>query len=142
MNQNNYKKELTEKGNLERKTENVEHIHNGNISQYEIVKKLIDGLEQEMVYLKKAVAIDFEVNDEAIQRAEKISKIAFALQSCLDLEKGGDIAEKLTWLYRFVRYTCKRIIDNEDLTYIKPAHLIARDLKESWSGIGSEVGKN
>ena len=103
---------------------------------------MIDGLEQEMVDLKKAVAIDFEVNDEAIHRAEKISKIAFALQSCLDLEKGGDIAEKLTWLYRFVRYTCKRIIDNEDLTYIKPAHLIARDLKESWSGIGSEVGKN
>jgi len=32
----------------------------------------------------------------------------------------------------------KRIIDNEDLTYVKPAHLVARNLKEGWLNMPEE----
>lgn len=138
MYKNQYEKEIVSDKELSRKKSNVNDIVQDTISKYDIVLKLICGLEEEIVKLKKAVSIDFEVNEEAVDRAEKISKIAFALQSCVDDKEGGDLAKNLHWLYRFVRFSCKRLIDNEDLTYIKPAHLIAKDLKEGWLGIPAE----
>ena len=130
MKKNEYKTQVEASKTLLKKETNLNNVVRNDIPKYEIIKQLIVGLESEFVNLKKIVSVDFEVNDEAVEKAEKISKIAFALQSCLNVDKGEEIAVNLTWLYRFVRYSCKRIIDNEDLTYIKPAHLVARNLKE------------
>ena len=76
------------------------------------------------------------------EKAEKISKIAFTLQSCLDLENSNEIAENLNWLYRFIRYMSKRIQDNEDMNYVQPAFKIATELKEAWDEIPQEYRKN
>ena len=141
MYKNKYEEEFKNKKELSRKRSNVNDIVEDKLSKYDIILKLVCGLEEEIVKLKKAVSIDFEVNEEAVDRAEKVSKIAFALQSCIDDKEGGDLAKNLHWLYRFVRFSCKRLIDNEDLTYIKPAHIIAKDLKEGWLGMPSEQRK-
>ena len=73
---------------------------------------------------------------------KKISKIAFRLQTCLDLEGDNEIAEQLNWLYRFIRYMSKRIQDNEDMNYVQPAFKVASDLKEAWDGIPEEHRNN
>ena len=73
------------------------------------------------------------------EKAEKISKIAFTLQSTIDQEKGGEISENLTWLYRFIRYMAKRIQDNDDMNYVQPAYKICESLKEGWDGIPVNV---
>ncbi len=138
MKKNEYKTQVEASKTLLKKETNLNNVVRNDIPKYEIIKQLIVGLESEFVNLKKIVSVDFEVNDEAVEKAEKISKIAFALQSCLNVDKGEEIAVNLTWLYRFVRYSCKRIIDNEDLTYIKPAHLVARNLKEGWLNMPEE----
>ena len=114
----------------------------GKLSQYEIIKRMLDGLVLEMEELKKVLFTDLAVTNASKEKAEKISKIAFTLQSCLDLENSNEIAENLNWLYRFIRYMSKRIQDNEDMNYVQPAFKIATELKEAWDEIPQEHRKN
>ena len=117
-------------------------IKEGKLSKYEIIKKMIDGLVKEIEELKKLLFSDLAVTNDSKEKAEKISKIAFRLQSCLDLENDNEIAEQLNWLYRFIRYMSKRIQDNEDMNYVQPAFKVASDLKEAWDGIPKEYRNN
>ena len=114
----------------------------GKLSQYEIIKRMLDGLVLEMEELKKVLFTDLAVTNASKEKAEKISKIAFTLQSCLDLENSNEIAENLNWLYRFIRYMSKRIQDNDDMNYVQPAFKIATELKEAWDEIPQEHRKN
>ena len=117
-------------------------IKEGKLSKYEIIKKMIDGLVKEIEELKKLLFSDLAVTNDSKEKAEKISKIAFRLQTCLDLENDNEIAEQLNWLYRFIRYMSKRIQDNEDMNYVQPAFKVASDLKEAWDGIPEEYRNN
>ena len=114
----------------------------GKLSQYEIIKKMLDGLVKEIEELKRILFTDLAVTNDSKEKAEKISKIAFRLQTCLDLENDNEIAEQLNWLYRFIRYMSKRIQDNEDMNYVQPAFKVASDLKEAWDGIPEEYRNN
>ena len=114
----------------------------GKLSQYEIIKKMLDGLVKEIEELKRILFTDLAVTNDSKEKAEKISKIAFRLQTCLDLENDNEIAEQLNWLYRFIRYMSKRIQDNEDMNYVHPAFKVASDLKEAWDGIPQEYRNN
>ena len=62
-----------------------ETINSKKLTQYEIVKRMFEGLLQETEELKKTLFEDLAVTEKAKEKAEKISKIAFTLQSCLDL---------------------------------------------------------
>ena len=117
-------------------------IKEGKLSKYEIIKRMIDGLVNEIEELKKVLFTDLAVTNDSKEKAEKISKIAFRLQTCLDLENDNLIAEQLNWLYRFIRYMSKRIQDNEDMNYVQPAFKVASDLKEAWDGIPEEHRNN
>ena len=112
-----------------------ETITKGKLTQYEIISRMFDGLLKEIEELKKILFKDLSVTEKSKEKAEKISKIAFTLQTCLDLENGKKLAEDLNWLYRFIRYMSKRIQDNNDMNYVQPAFKIASDLKEAWDGI-------
>jgi len=117
-------------------------IKKGKLSKYEIIKRMIDGLVNEIEELKKVLFTELAVTNNSKEKAEKISKIAFRLQNCLDLENDNVIAEQLNWLYRFIRYMSKRIQDNEDMNYVQPAFKVASDLKEAWDGIPEEYRNN
>jgi flagellin-specific chaperone FliS len=112
-------------------------IKKGRLSQFEIISKMYEGLVNEIESLRKDLFQDLKVTNKAKDRAEKISKIVFSLQSCLDMENGDKIAEDLNWLYRYIRYMTKRLQDNEDMNYVQPAHTIAKDLQEAWNSIPS-----
>ena len=117
-------------------------IKDGKLSKYEIIKRMIDGLVNEIEELKKVLFTELAVTNNSKEKAEKISKIAFRLQNCLDLENDNVIAEQLNWLYRFIRYMSKRIQDNEDMNYVQPAFKVASELKEAWDGIPEEYRNN
>tara|TARA_B100001996_G_C18564175_1_gene555808 strand:+ start:268 stop:708 length:441 start_codon:yes stop_codon:yes gene_type:complete len=120
-------------------------INKSKLSKYEIIGKMFNGLVKEIEELKQLLFTDLSVSLKSKEKAEKISKIAFALQTCLDLDNkekdGKKIAEDLNWLYRFIRYMSKRIQDNEDMNYVQPAFKIATELKEAWDGIPEESKK-
>tara|TARA_X000000368_G_scaffold382593_1_gene339828 strand:+ start:1128 stop:1568 length:441 start_codon:yes stop_codon:yes gene_type:complete len=120
-------------------------INKSKLSKYEIIGRMFNGLVNEIEELKQLLFTDLSVTLKSKEKAEKISKIAFALQTCLDLDNkdkdGKKIAEDLNWLYRFIRYMSKRIQDNEDMNYVQPAFKIATELKEAWEGIPEESKK-
>ena len=105
------------------------------LSQYEIISRMYGGLVKEIEELKGILFKDLSVTNESKEKAEKISKIAFSLQSCLDMENGKKMAENLNWLYRYIRFMSKRIQDNEDMNHVQPAFKIASGLKEAWDSI-------
>ena len=116
-----------------------ETIKAKSLTKYEIIKRMYEGLLNETEELKKILFEDLAVTEKAKEKAEKISKIAFALQTCLDHEKGNEISENLMWLYRYVRYMAKRIQDNDDMNYVQPAFKIVKSLNEAWDGIPNSV---
>ena len=139
----NYNDIAVKQTKLEKKKVLVDDtIKVGKLSQYEIIKRMLDGLVLEIEELKKVLFTDLAVTNVSKEKAEKISKIAFTLQSCLDLENKNEIAENLNWLYRFIRYMSKRIQDNDDMNYVQPAFKIATELKEAWDEIPQEHRKN
>ena len=89
-------------------------INKSKLSKYEIIGRMFNGLVKEIEELKQLLFTDLSVTLKSKEKAEKISKIAFALQTCLDLDNkdkdGKKIAEDLNWLYRFIRYMCRYII--------------------------------
>ena len=115
-----------------------ETIKEKKLSKYEIIKKMYESLLNEMDDLKKILFEDLSVTEKAKAKAERISKIAFTLQSILDMDNGKEISEQLTWLYRFIRYATKRIQDNEDMNFVQPAYKIVQSLNEAWDGIPSQ----
>ena len=117
-------------------------IKDGKLSKYEIIKRMLDGLVKEIEGLKQILFTDLAVTNISKEKAEKISKIAFTLQSCLDIDNNNKIAEDLNWLYRFIRYMSKRIQDNEDMNYVQPAFKVASELKEAWDAIPQEYRNN
>ena len=105
------------------------------LSKHEIISKMYQGLVSEIEELKSILFKDLAVTNESKEKAEKISKIDFALQTCLDMKNGAKIAEDLTWLYRYIRYMSKRIQDNECMNFVQPAFKIATDLRDAWDSI-------
>ena len=105
------------------------------LSKHEIISKMYRGLVSEIEELKSILFKDLAVTNESKDKAERISKIAFTLQTCLDMENGAKMAEDLNWLYRFIRYMSKRIQDNECMNFVQPAFKIATDLRDAWDSI-------
>ena len=132
----NYTEILEKEKKLNIKENLVEDtIVKDRLSQYEIINRMYDGLVKEIEELKGILFKDLSVTNESKETAEKISKIAFSLQSCLDMKNGQKIAEDLNWLYRYIRYMSKRIQDNDDMNYVQPAFKIASELKDAWQAI-------
>ncbi len=115
-----------------------ETIKEKKLSKYEIIKKMYEGLLNEMDDLKKILFDDLAVTEKAKAKAERVSKIAFALQSVVDMDNGKEISEQLTWLYRFIRYSSKRIQDNNDMNYVQPAYKVVKSLNEAWASIPTQ----
>ena len=105
------------------------------LSKHEIISKMYQGLVSEIEELKSILFKDLAVTNESKEKAEKISKIAFTLQTCLDMENGAKVAEDLNWLYRFIRFMSKRIQDNECMNFVQPAFKIATDLRDAWDSL-------
>ena len=135
----NYREIAGKEAKLKNKSELLDDtIEKDKLTKYEIIQRMFKGLVDEIDDLKKILFEDLSVTNKSKEKAEKISKIVFTLQTCLDLESGNKIAEDLNWLYRFIRYMSKRIQDNNDMNYVQPAYKIANDLKDAWDGIPPE----
>ena len=135
--------EIMDKETVMNKKESLvdDAINEGKLSKYEIIARMFDGLVNEIEELKKILFQDLAVTNKSKEKAEKISKIAFTLQTCLDLESDNQIATDLNYLYRYIRYMSKRVQDNNDMNMVQPAFSIASQLKEAWDSIPVEERK-
>ena len=100
----NYTEILEKEKKLNNKESLLEDtIVKDKISQYEIISRMYGGLVKEIEELKGILFKDLSVTNESKEKAEKISKIAFSLQSCLDMENGKKKAEEFNWIYRYIK---------------------------------------
>ena len=77
--------------------------------------------------------------DDAKEKARKAESIAHALQNCLNIKEGGEIAENLNYLYRHIRFAAKNLLEKEKTELLTSAHFVSNEILEGWKGINSSV---
>lgn len=105
-------------------------------SPLQLVIMLYDGAIRFMEQGKLAMADrDLNKQNESLQRAQKI---IFELMSCLDMAKGGEIAQNLFSLYTYV---VNELVDSnikDDPSGIDRSLRILRELRTSWDALEKE----
>ena len=105
----------------------------------ETVLMLYDGAIR---FLKDAAKEIAEKNITAkIRLLEKVEKIIDYLQSCLDMEKGGEIAENLHRLYDYMLVRLTEANLYNDLAKIEEIANLLGTVREGWAGMCEASGK-
>ena len=103
----------------------------------EIIHELLTHLNQN---LSEAIKnIDKGKIDDAKQKARKAESIAHALQNCLNMRDGGEIATNLNFLYRHIRFATKNLLEKEKTELLTSAHYVSNEILEGWKGMNSSV---
>ena len=122
----------------------LQKYKNSNISQkietnepYDIINELLAGLnnnlKESLIYLDKSNL------NLAKEKAKKAQSIAYALQNCLDVKHGDDIANNLNYLYRHIRFAAKILLEQEKSELLTSAHFVSNEILEGWKGMNSSV---
>jgi flagellar secretion chaperone FliS len=103
----------------------------------ELVVRLYDGAIANLVKAREALASgDLRAKREAVSRA---LGVVAELQSSLDLESGGEIAESLDRLYRYVRGRILLFNAGRNVAALDEAHRLMSTLREAWQQIATET---
>ena len=103
----------------------------------EIIHELLTNLNQNLSDAVKN--IDKGKLDDAKEKARKAESIAHALQNCLNVKDGGEIAENLNYLYRHIRFAAKNLLEKEKTELLTSAHFVSNEILEGWKGMNSSV---
>lgn len=106
-------------------------------NSYDIISELLAGLNANL----KETLIFMEKNNigTAKEKARKAENIAIALQNCLDIKNGGEIAQNLNNCYRHIRIATKKYIEQEKADLLSNAHFVSSELLEGWKGMNTSV---
>ena len=104
---------------------------------HEIIHELLLHLNKNLSDAIKN--IDKGKLDDAKEKARKAESIAYALQNCLNMRDGGEIAENLNYLYRHIRFAAKNLLEKEKTELLTSAHFVSNEILEGWKGINSSV---
>ena len=103
----------------------------------EIIHELLSQLNKNLSDAIKN--IDKGKIDDAKEKARKAESIAHALQNCLNMRDGGEIAENLNYLYRHIRFAAKNLLEKEKTDLLTSAHFVSNEILEGWKGMSSSV---
>ena len=114
------------------------------ISQKKEVADPREIIHELLLHLNKNLSdaiknIDKGKLDDAKEKARKAESIAHALQNCLNVKDGGEIAENLNYLYRHIRFAAKNLLEKEQTELLTSAHSVSNEILEGWKGINSSV---
>ena len=107
------------------------------LNPYSIISELLQGLNEHLSDSIKSM--DKGNLDSAKELAQKAEKIAFSLQNCLDFKEGGEIADNLNYLYRYIRFATKIYIEKDKVDLMQSALFVSNEILEGWKGISSKV---
>ena len=117
---------------------------NSNISQkmsiddkYDIINELLSALNKNLKETLKS--LDSKKAEKAKDTAKKAQNIAFALQNCLDVKNGGEIAQNLNYCYRHIRFATQNYLENDKSNLLTSAHLVSSELLSGWKGMNTSV---
>ena len=106
---------------------------------HQLVLVMFDALIKSIeVYLENldVKTADLELRSKQFSRA---LTIIYSLQSSLDFEKGGDIADNLFQTYEFARQMIIGSIKDMDETGPKRALGLLTEIREAWAQMGEQL---
>lgn len=107
-------------------------------SPHELIAKLLAKAIDSTIEAKRYM-IDKDVANKSTHIKIAVSIISDGLRSSLDMNAGGELAEKLDALYDYmVRQLMKAHIDN-DVTKLDEVASLLAGIKSGWDGIKNEV---
>ena len=104
---------------------------------YEIIHELLSNLNTKLS--QAIISMDKGKIQNAKEEAKKAESIAYALQNCLNMRDGGEIAENLNYLYRHIRLAAKILLEQEKPELLTSAHFVSNEILEGWKGMSSSV---
>ena len=117
---------------------------NSNIAQkintndkYDIINELLSALNQSLE--ETLINIDNKKAEKAKNNAKRAQNIAFALQNCLDVKNGGEIAENLNFCYRHIRFATQSYLEKNKSNLLTSAHFVSSELLSGWKGMNTSV---
>ena len=117
---------------------------NSNIAQkintndkYDIINELLSALNQSLE--ETLINIDNKKAEKAKNNAKRAQNIAFALQNCLDVKNGGEIAENLNFCYRHIRFATQSYLEKDKSNLLTSAHFVSSELLSGWKGMNASV---
>jgi flagellar protein FliS len=101
----------------------------------QLVVMLYDGA---INFLKQSIA-DLEQGDYASKgiRIAKATDIIIELNTVLDMDKGGQIAQNLRSLYNFMHHHLSEANLKKDATMVQDVINLLEELKQSWQAIST-----
>lgn len=104
-----------------------------------LIGMLLNGLQEKIAVAKGAMQ-----RKQAAEKGEAISKaiaILDYLQSCLDREKGGQLAETLDALYAYMGERLFQANFKNDPVLLEEVSVLIKEIKNGWEAIRQEVNR-
>ena len=114
--------------------ESISKAYSG--SAYDLTKMLFNGC------LKSLTLTVFHINhNNYAGKSRELSRslaIINGLQDCLDLEKGGDLADNLNNLYLYMGKTLRESSVSNDISRIEHIHELLKEVSVGWEAMPLE----
>ena len=105
-------------------------------SPHRIIQMLMDGFMERIAYAKGHVE-----RGDLPEKSKYISKaigIVNGLRSCLDMEKGSEIARNLNDLYDYMNRRLIEANSNNDIAILSEVQSLMAEVKQGWDAIPEE----
>lgn len=104
---------------------------------HQLVLMLIDGFLDELIRIRGHISAKRYAEKGA--GINKCMNILLGLDSALDMDNGGEIAENLHQLYSFVQSELFRASMDNDNTRLDAAEKIILNIRDGWEGFGQNA---
>ncbi len=105
-------------------------------SPHRIIQMLMDGFMERVAYAKGHIE-----RGDLPEKSKYISKaigIVNGLRSCLDMEKGNEIAQNLNDLYDYMNRRLIEANSNNDTAILSEVQSLMAEVKQGWDAIPEE----
>tara|TARA_B100000900_G_C19929648_1_gene453020 strand:+ start:22 stop:405 length:384 start_codon:yes stop_codon:yes gene_type:complete len=106
-------------------------------NKYDVINELLSALNKNLK--ETLLSLDKQKAEKAKDTAKKAQNIAFALQNCLDVKNGGEIAQNLNYCYRHIRFATQNYLENDKSNLLTSAHFVSGELLSGWKGMNTSV---
>lgn len=105
----------------------------------QLIQMLFDGLLESLAAARGHIENGaIEEKSRSIARA---GRIVVGLQSALDFERGGELAQNLNELYAYITRRLFQVNAHNDLEVLSEVQGLVRDVAEAWQSLPSLLGQ-
>ena len=105
--------------------------------KHDIINELLSALNKNLK--ETLISLDKKKAEKAKDTAKKAQNIALALQNCLDIKNGGEIAQNLNYCYRHIRFATQNFLEKDKSNLLTSAHFVSGELLSGWKGMNTSA---